>query len=99
MQDRKPAFQSGAADKQATLPVAGEVFLLRKLLPQTADYDFNVHVMDFLPGEFLNVKVRCQLWPREGYETWLPRLHVTEHVHCRVLRAARQSLAVGQLPL
>lgn len=36
--------------------VAGEVFLLRKLLPQTGDYDFNVHVMDFAPGEYLNVK-------------------------------------------
>ena len=35
---------------------AGEVFLLRKLLPQTGDYDFNVHVMDFAPGEYLNVK-------------------------------------------
>ncbi len=57
MQDGRPAFRTGAADEQATLPVAGEVFLLRKLLPQTADYDFNVHVMDFLPGEFLNVKV------------------------------------------
>jgi len=57
-QDGRPAFQTGAADEQATLPVAGEVFLLRKMLPQTADYDFNVHVMDFLPGEFLNVKVR-----------------------------------------
>ncbi len=32
------------------------MFLLRKLLPQTADYDFNVHVMDFAPGEYLNVK-------------------------------------------
>ena len=32
------------------------MFLLRKLLPQTADYDFNVHVMDFQPGEYLNVK-------------------------------------------
>ncbi len=40
------------------LPVPGEVFALRKLLPQNATYDFNVHVMDFLPGEFLNVKVR-----------------------------------------
>lgn len=33
-----------------------QVFLLRKLLPQTADYDFNVHVMDFNPGEYLYVK-------------------------------------------
>ena len=35
---------------------AREVFLLRKLLPQTPNYDFNVHIMDFAPGEFLNVK-------------------------------------------
>ena len=32
------------------------MFALRKLLPQTGDYDFNVHVMDFEPGEYLNVK-------------------------------------------
>ena len=39
------------------LPVPGEVFALRKLLPATADYDFNIHIMDFHPGEYLNVKV------------------------------------------
>lgn len=33
------------------LPVEGEVFRLRKLLPASGDYDFNVHVMDFHPGE------------------------------------------------
>jgi glyoxylate utilization-related uncharacterized protein len=27
-------------------------------LPQTTDYDFNIHIMDFNPGEYLNVKVR-----------------------------------------
>ena len=32
------------------------MFALRKLLPHTADYDFNVHVMDFLPGQHLSVK-------------------------------------------
>lgn len=42
--------------EQPILPVDAEVFLLRKLLPQTVDYDFNVHVMDFQPGQFLNVK-------------------------------------------
>ena len=50
-------FQTGVTDEQPTVPCAGEIFLLRKLLPQTADYDFNVHVMDFLPGDYLNVKV------------------------------------------
>lgn len=49
-------FVHGATQAQPVLPVPGEVFQLRKLLPQTADYDFNVHVMDFLPGEYLNVK-------------------------------------------
>ena len=46
----------GETDAQPVLPVPGEVFALRKLLPQTADHDFNVHVMDFQPGEYLFVK-------------------------------------------
>lgn len=33
------------------LPVEGEAFRLRKLLPASGDYDFNIHVMDFHPGE------------------------------------------------
>ena len=53
---QQPECQWGAVMDQPVLPVAGEVFLLRKLLPQTATYDFNVHIMDFAPGEFLNVK-------------------------------------------
>ncbi|CAN4078086.1 unnamed protein product [Withania somnifera] len=32
------------------------IFELRKLLPTSLAYDFNVHIMDFRPGEFLNVK-------------------------------------------
>ncbi|RMZ53192.1 hypothetical protein APUTEX25_005181 [Auxenochlorella protothecoides] len=35
---------------------AGQVFRLRKLVPQTPAYDFNIHIMDFSPGEHLNVK-------------------------------------------
>lgn len=58
MQGSKPVYFTGSTSKQALLPVPGEVFALRKLLPQTRDYDFNVHVMDFAPGEYLNVKVR-----------------------------------------
>lgn len=27
---------------------------------QTSDYDFNIHIMDFQPGEYLFVKVRGQ---------------------------------------
>jgi glyoxylate utilization-related uncharacterized protein len=46
----RAAFQTGNTEEQAVLPVPGEVFVLRKLLPQTDDYDFNVHVMDFKPG-------------------------------------------------
>ena len=54
----------GAADAQPVLPVPGEAFALRKLLPQTPHYDFNVHVMDFQPGEYLNVKeVRARPCP------------------------------------
>lgn len=53
----KPALQYGVTAEQPVLPVPGEIFALRKLLPQTADYDFNIHIMDFKPGEHLNVKV------------------------------------------
>lgn len=49
-------FQSGSVDEATLLVTPGEVFALRKLLPPTAQYDFNVHIMDFQPGEFLNVK-------------------------------------------
>jgi (S)-ureidoglycine aminohydrolase len=51
-----PRFIHGGVGAQPLVPAAGEVFALRKLLPQTGEYDFNVHVMDFLPGEHLNVK-------------------------------------------
>lgn len=51
-----PQLLYGSVDEQPILPVDGEIFLLRKLLPQTAAYDFNIHVMDFLPGEYLVVK-------------------------------------------
>ncbi|XP_072958269.1 (S)-ureidoglycine aminohydrolase [Typha angustifolia] len=43
-------------DKQPLLETPGEVFELRKLLPTSAPYDFNIHIMDFQPGEYLNVK-------------------------------------------
>ncbi|KAJ4712625.1 (S)-ureidoglycine aminohydrolase [Melia azedarach] len=46
----------GSTDKQPLLETPGEVFQLRKLLPTTVPYDFNIHIMDFQPGEFLNVK-------------------------------------------
>ncbi|EFJ40623.1 hypothetical protein VOLCADRAFT_84422 [Volvox carteri f. nagariensis] len=52
----KPVFSSGDVEESALLPTGPEVFKLRKLLPQTADYDFNVHIMDFQPGEYLWVK-------------------------------------------
>jgi hypothetical protein len=53
----KPEMVYGKTDDKPILPVPGEVFALRKLLPTTSDYDFNVHIMDFQPGESLNVKV------------------------------------------
>ncbi|KAL2464955.1 (S)-ureidoglycine aminohydrolase [Abeliophyllum distichum] len=46
----------GSTDKQPLLEAPGEVFELRKLLPTSLPYDFNIHIMDFQPGEFLNVK-------------------------------------------
>lgn len=54
--DADPKFLTGRTGDSPLLPTAPEVFRLRKLLPQTGDYDFNVHVMDFSPGEFLEVK-------------------------------------------
>lgn len=32
---------------QPLVPVAPEMFALRKLLPTTPEFDFNIHVMDF----------------------------------------------------
>ncbi|KAJ9173308.1 hypothetical protein P3X46_016459 [Hevea brasiliensis] len=46
----------GSTDEQPILETPGEVFELRKLLPPSLPYDFNIHIMDFQPGEFLNVK-------------------------------------------
>lgn len=46
----------GSTDKQPLLETPGEIFQLRKLLPTSLAYDFNIHIMDFQPGEFLNVK-------------------------------------------
>ncbi|KAG6500015.1 hypothetical protein ZIOFF_039829 [Zingiber officinale] len=46
----------GSTAKQPLLETPGEVFELRKLLPTSAHYDFNIHIMDFQPGEYLNVK-------------------------------------------
>ncbi|GJP50791.1 hypothetical protein CLOM_g9954 [Closterium sp. NIES-68] len=51
-----PAVVVGQTHRQPVLLVPGEVFVLRKLLPTTTAYDFNIHIMDFEPGEFLTVK-------------------------------------------
>ncbi|KAK9819200.1 hypothetical protein WJX74_002602 [Apatococcus lobatus] len=52
----KPTSVHGRVSKLPNIPVPGEVFQLKKLLPQTPAYDFNIHIMDFEPGEYLNVK-------------------------------------------
>lgn len=52
----QPQFQYGYVEDSPELATPGEVFVLRKLLPATQDYDFNIHVMDFQAGEYLNVK-------------------------------------------
>ena len=49
-----------SCDDLAVLAVPGEDFALRKLLPPTDEFDFNIHIMDFEPGEYLNVK---EVWP------------------------------------
>ena len=55
----RPKSVVGTTDAQPVVPVAPEVFTLRKLLPTSMEYDFNMHVMDFEPGEFLLVKEAC----------------------------------------
>ena len=52
----EPQFFHGDIEAQPLIPAAGEVFKLHKLLPDTEDYDFDIHVMDFMPGEHLNVR-------------------------------------------
>ena len=51
-----PDYRFGVIEEQEVLPVDPEVFTLRKLMPDTEEYDFNIHVMDFKPGEHLHVK-------------------------------------------
>ncbi|XP_040871881.1 (S)-ureidoglycine aminohydrolase isoform X1 [Glycine max] len=54
----------GSTDKQPLLETPVfialnmhyQIFELRKLIPTSLAYDFNIHIMDFQPGEFLNVK-------------------------------------------
>ena len=65
-QDRSPAPVNGTTAELPVLSVPGEVFALRKLLPATVDYDFNIHIMDFQPGESLNVKVRSLVGCERG---------------------------------
>lgn len=52
----RPKLLFGQTDAQPLIPVAPEIFALRKLLPTAPEYDFNMHVMDFEPGEYLLVK-------------------------------------------
>ncbi|KAF6153005.1 hypothetical protein GIB67_021610 [Kingdonia uniflora] len=56
LQNHIPEQIVGSTDKQPLLETPGEVFELKKLLPASAPYDFNIHIMDFQPGEYLNVK-------------------------------------------
>lgn len=52
----KAAFFTDDVENRTLEAVPGEDFALRRLLPLDADHDFNVHIMDFAPGEYLNVK-------------------------------------------
>jgi len=50
-----PRVFIGNVDEQPMIdPGAPEVFGLRKLLPLSVEYDFNIHIMDFEPGQFLH---------------------------------------------
>ncbi|XP_031482197.1 (S)-ureidoglycine aminohydrolase [Nymphaea colorata] len=56
LENHSPEAVVSSTQLQKLLETPGEVFELRKLLPTTAAYDFNIHIMDFQPGEYLNVK-------------------------------------------
>ncbi|URE06710.1 protein kinase G11A-like [Musa troglodytarum] len=56
LENHYPEQIIGSTETQPLLETPGEVFELRKLLPTSAPYDFNIHIMDFQPGEYLNVK-------------------------------------------
>ncbi|WOL06113.1 (S)-ureidoglycine aminohydrolase [Canna indica] len=56
LENHYPEQILGSTEKQPLLETPGEVFELRKLLPTSSHYDFNIHIMDFQPGEYLNVK-------------------------------------------
>jgi (S)-ureidoglycine aminohydrolase len=43
-EDPPPDLIVGSTDKQPLLETPGEVFQLRKLLPTSLPYDFNIHV-------------------------------------------------------
>ena len=83
MQGGKPQVQIGSTSKQTTMDVAPEVFVLRKLLPQTADYDFNIHIMDFRPGEYLYVKVRWLSFTISAHKTSSSFHILIPAHHCR----------------
>jgi len=51
-----PQLLHGDVESSPLLESSPEVFKLRKLLPQTPEYDFNIHIMDFEPGEYLWTK-------------------------------------------
>ena len=52
-----PAFVWGSTDRVPNVETPkGNKFKLKKLLPFTEHYDFNIHVMDFEPGQSLDVK-------------------------------------------
>ncbi|CAA6656479.1 unnamed protein product [Spirodela intermedia] len=56
LENHFPELIVGSTNQQPLLETPGEVFELRKLLPASIPYDFNIHIMDFQPGEYLNVK-------------------------------------------
>ncbi|XP_038975498.1 (S)-ureidoglycine aminohydrolase isoform X2 [Phoenix dactylifera] len=47
LQDHYPEQIIGSTDKQPLLETPGEVFELRKLLPTSASYDFNIHEVHY----------------------------------------------------
>lgn len=54
----KPAMIVGHTDEQPNIETPGEVFGLKKLLPQTLEYDVNFHVMVRFKGRGMREKER-----------------------------------------
>lgn len=61
----RPAFLTGTIDEQPLVPVAPEVFELRKLLPTSLEYDFNMHAR--APSAADSARPHCKHHAGDGF--------------------------------